>query len=42
MQDMNLLLLCVSVSISLVVLLTLSSVVVMCPFIRVIESCWLR
>lgn len=23
-------------------LLTLSSVVVMCPFIRVIESCWLR
>lgn len=24
------------------VLLTLSSVVVMCPFIRVIESCWLR
>lgn len=39
MQDMNLLLLCVSVSISLAVLLTLSSVVVMCPFIRVIESC---
>ena len=26
----------------LAVLLTLSSVVVMCPFIRVIESCWLR
>ena len=33
---------CVRVSISQAVLLTLSSVVVMCPFIRVIESCWLR